>query len=44
MPPGAAGSLKPDEYLAIVAFDYKANGGSREKALAGGDLASIKIR
>ena len=26
MPPGAGGSLKPDEYLAIIAFDLHANG------------------
>jgi cytochrome c len=33
MPPGAAGSLSPDQYWAILAFDLKANGINPDKKL-----------
>jgi mono/diheme cytochrome c family protein len=39
MPPGRAGSLSTDEYLAILAFDLKANGITLEEELSL-DLAS----
>ncbi len=37
MPPGKGGSLRDDEYLAILAFDLQANGVALERPL---DLAS----
>lgn len=43
MPPGKAGSLSADEYLAILAFDLKANGLSLEQPLTLASAATIDI-
>lgn len=43
MPPGAGGSLKPDEYLAIVAFDLHANGIDLDKPLTADSAKATAI-
>jgi mono/diheme cytochrome c family protein len=43
MPPGAGGSLKPDEYLAIIAFDLHANGIDLPKPLTAEVAAATTI-
>jgi len=44
MPPGAGGSLKDDEYWAILAFDLKANGVALDKKLDASNAASVHLR
>lgn len=43
MPPGAGGSLKPDEYLAIIAFDLHANGIDLDKPLTADSAKATTI-
>ena len=43
MPPKKAGSLPDDDYVAILAFDLKANGVTLDKPLDGEVAATINL-
>jgi hypothetical protein len=43
MPGNAPGSLADDEYVAILAFDLKANGVNLEKPLDGDVAATLNL-
>ena len=44
MPPKKAGTLKPEEYYAVLAFDLSANGIALTEPVTEGNAASIQLR